>query len=95
MKRSVVAGLFVTVAMLTSPVFAAGQEDLCQINLQKIADAKVSNGVMSDDLIAKVEADVQQAKAAQAEKTEAGTKKCISQTTQTLQDLQNNTKGGQ
>ena len=36
MKRSALAGLFITAAMLASPAFAAGETDLCKINLDKI-----------------------------------------------------------
>ncbi|MCK9816968.1 hypothetical protein BK634_29815 [Pseudomonas chlororaphis] len=95
MKRSALAGLFITATMLASPVFAAAQEDLCQINLQKIKDAKVSTEVMSEQLSADVDASVQQATAEKAKGTEEGTKNCISITTQAIQKLQNNTKGDQ
>ena len=48
MKRSVLAGVFVTAAMLASPVFAAGNEaDLCQINLEKINNDKALNEYLS------------------------------------------------
>ncbi|MCK9799040.1 hypothetical protein M1B34_15325 [Pseudomonas sp. MAFF 302030] len=95
MKRSALAGLFITATMLASPVFAAAQEDLCQINLQKIKDAKVSTEVMSEQLSADIDASVQQATAEKAKGTEEGTKNCISITTQAIQKLQNNTKGDQ
>ena len=95
MKRSALAGLFITAAMLASPVFAAAQEDLCQINLQKIRDAKVSTEAMSEQLSSEIDASVQQATAEKAKGTEEGTKNCISLTTQAIQKLQNNTKGGQ
>jgi hypothetical protein len=95
MKRSALAGLFITATMLASPVFAAAQEDLCQINLQKIKDAKVSTEVMSEQLSADIDASVQQASAEKAKGTEEGTKNCISITTQAIQKLQNNTKGDQ
>lgn len=95
MKRSALAGLFITTALLASPVFAAGQEDLCQINLQKIRDAKVSTEAMSSELSSSIDAKVQLATAEQARGTEEGTKNCISLTTQAIQQLQNNTKGDQ
>ncbi|MBK5538970.1 hypothetical protein JFV28_30005 [Pseudomonas sp. TH05] len=95
MKRSALAGLFITAAMLASPVFAAAQEDLCQINLQKIRDAKVSTEAMSEQLSNDIDASVQQATAEKAKGTEEGTKNCISLTTQAIQKLQNNTKGDQ
>jgi len=95
MKRSALAGLFITAAMLASPVFAAAQEDLCQINLQKIRDAKVSTEAMSEQLSNDIDASVQQATAEKAKGTEEGIKNCISLTTQTIQKIQNNTKGDQ
>lgn len=88
MKRSALAGLFITAAMLASPVFAA--EDLCAINLQKISDAKVSTGEMPEDLKNTIDKAESEAKAAQA----AGNKdECISLTTQAIQEIANN-KGG-
>ncbi|WP_095105846.1 hypothetical protein [Pseudomonas sp. Irchel 3E20] len=89
MKRSALAGLFITAAMLASPVFAA--EDLCAINLQKISDAKVSTGEMPEDLKNTIDKAESEAKAAQA----AGNKdECISLTTQAIQEIANNNKGG-
>ena len=89
MKRSALAGLFITAAMLASPVFAA--EDLCAINLQKINDAKVSTGEMPEDLKNTIDKAESEAKAAQA----AGNKdECISLTTQAIQEIANNNKGG-
>lgn len=94
MKRTALAGLFISAAMLASPVFAANQDDLCQINLQKIHDAQASTGEVSESLKTDVEADVQRAKAEQAKGTEEGTKNCISLTQQTIQKLQNSTDKG-
>ncbi|MFL6534272.1 MAG: hypothetical protein ACJ8G8_13180 [Pseudomonas sp.] len=93
MKRSVLLGLFVTASMLASPSFAAGDSDsLCDTNIKTIENAKTQ--VQGSDLEAKVEASVQQAKAHQAMKTEEGTKKCISETTQTIQEIQKVSKDG-
>ena len=95
MKRTALAGLFISAAMLASPVFAAAQDDLCQINLQKIRDAKVSTEQMSEGLKTEIDGTVQQATAEQAKGTEEGTKNCISLTQQAIQKLQNNAKGDQ
>ncbi|MET3456176.1 MULTISPECIES: hypothetical protein [Pseudomonas] len=95
MKRTALAGLFISAAMLASPVFADSQADLCQINLQKIKDAKVSTEQMSESMKTDIDATVGQATAEQAKGTEEGSKNCISLTTQALQKLQNNTKGDQ
>ncbi|MCD9115930.1 MULTISPECIES: hypothetical protein [Pseudomonas] len=93
MKRSVLLGLFVTASMLASSSFAAGgTEDLCEANLQTIANAK--NQIKAPDVSARVEASVQQAKAYQAQNTKEGTEKCISETTQTIQDIQKVSKDG-
>jgi len=92
MKRSVLLGLFVTASMLASSSFAAsGSNDLCTANLQSIENSKAQ--IQAPDLKARVEASVQQAKANHAQQTEDGTKKCISETTQILQEIQNSTKG--
>ncbi|KMM77868.1 hypothetical protein [Pseudomonas deceptionensis] len=93
MKRTALAGLFISAVMLASPVFAA--TDLCQINLQKIKDAVVSSGEMSSDLQDSVESRVAEAKAEQAKGTKEGIDNCISLTTQTLQDIADNNKGGE
>ncbi|MBV4460413.1 hypothetical protein KVG96_20850 [Pseudomonas sp. COR58] len=92
MKRSVLFGLFVTASMLTSAAFAAGgTDDLCETNLQTIANAKAQ---IPADMSARVDASVQQAKAYQAQNTDDGTKKCITETTQTIQDIRNANKDG-
>ncbi|VVN98597.1 hypothetical protein [Pseudomonas fluorescens] len=95
MKRSALAGLFITAAILASPVFAGSQDDLCNINLQKIRDAKVSTEQMSEGLKSDIDATVHQATAAKAKGTEEGAKECISLTTQAMQKIQNNSKGDQ
>ncbi|WP_339479181.1 MULTISPECIES: hypothetical protein [unclassified Pseudomonas] len=95
MKRTALAGLFISAAMLASPVFADSQPDLCQVNLQKIKDAKVSTEQMSKSMENDIDATVKQATTEQAKGTEEGSKNCISLTTQALQKLQNNTKGDQ
>ncbi|KAB0490148.1 hypothetical protein [Pseudomonas vancouverensis] len=90
MKRSVLLGLFVTASMMASASFAA--EDLCAVNLQTLNNAKAQ--IQGTDMQARVEASVQTAKAYQAENTKQGTEKCITETTQTIQDIQNANKGG-
>lgn len=95
MKRTALAGLFISAAMLASPVFANSQDDLCKINLQKISDAKVSTEQMSEGLKTDIDATVGQAKAEHAKGTKEGTENCISLTNQAIQKLQNNTKGDQ
>lgn len=92
MKRSVLAGVFVTAAMLASPVFAAGNEaDLCQINLDKINNSKALLATDTSGKSGEIDTAVSQAKAAHAAEDE---KKCIEITSKALQDLQNLEKGG-
>lgn len=90
MKRSVLLGLFVTASMLASTAFAA--DNLCTVNLQTIANAKAQ--LQAPEIQARVEASVQHAQAYQALGTKEGTEKCIAETTQTIQDIQDAMKGG-
>ena len=92
MKRSVLLGLFVTASIMASTSFAAGTEDLCEVNLQTIANNKAQ--IQTPEQQARVDASVQQAKAHQAMGTKEGTEKCIAETTQTLQDIKNANKDG-
>ncbi|AZE96615.1 hypothetical protein C4J95_4568 [Pseudomonas orientalis] len=92
MKRSALAGLFITAAMLASPAFAAGEKDLCEINLDKINNGKALLATDTSGKSGEIDTAVAQAKAASA----AGDhKKCIEITSKALQDLQNSDKGGQ
>ncbi|WP_231422614.1 hypothetical protein [Pseudomonas sp. Leaf59] len=93
MKRSALAGLFVTAAMLASPVFAAGNDkDLCQINLNKINNGKALLATDASGKSGEIDTAVSQAKAAHAAGDD---KKCIEISSKALQDLQNSDKGGQ
>ncbi|MGU9858744.1 hypothetical protein [Pseudomonas sp. LF245] len=91
MKRSALAGLFITAAMLASPVFAAGDKDLCEINLNKINNGKALLATDSSGKSGEIDTAVSQAKAAHAAGDE---KKCIEITAKALQDLQDLDKGG-
>lgn len=93
MKRSVLLGLFVTASMMASTSFAANStDDLCEVNLQTIANAKAQ--IQTPEQQARVDASVQQAKAHQAMGSKEGTEKCIAETTQTIQELRNANKDG-
>ncbi len=93
MKRSALAGLFVTAAMLASPVFAAGNDkDLCQINLDKINNGKALLATDTSGKSGEIDTAVSQAKAAE---TAGDDKKCIEISSKALQDMQNSDKGGQ
>lgn len=91
MKRSALAGLFITAAMLASPAFAAGDKDLCEINLNKINNGKALLATDSSGKSGEIDTAVSQAKAAHAAGDE---KKCIEITAKALQDLQDLDKGG-
>jgi hypothetical protein len=92
MKRSALAGLFITAAMLASPVFAAEKTDqLCQINLDKINNGKALLATDTSGKSGEIDTAVSQAKAAHAAGDD---KKCIEITSKALQDLQNGDKGG-
>ncbi|KRP59520.1 hypothetical protein [Pseudomonas trivialis] len=93
MKRSALAGLFVTAAMLASPVFAASNDkDLCQINLDKINNGKALLATDTSGKSGEINTAFSQAKAAHAAGDD---KKCIEISSKALQDLQNSEKGGQ
>ena len=92
MKRSALAGLFMTAAMLASPAFAASDKDLCQINLDKINNGKALLATDTSGKSGEIDTAVSQAKAAQAAGND---KQCIEITSKVLQDLQNSEKGGQ
>jgi hypothetical protein len=91
MKRTALTGLFLTAALLGSPVFAA--DDLCGANLQKIKDAQVSTATnMAADTKESTEKTYEAALAAQ----KAGDdKKCIELTTKQIQLLQNSGSGSE
>ena len=92
MKRSALAGLFITAAMLASPVFAAEKTDqLCQINLDKINNGRALLATDTSGKRGEIDTAVSQAKAAHAAGDD---KKCIEITSKALQDLQNSDKGG-
>ncbi|MGY2292716.1 hypothetical protein ACW9H6_23315 [Pseudomonas sp. SDO528_S397] len=92
MKRSALAGLFVTAALLASPVFAAGNDkDLCQINLDKINNGKALLATDTSGKSGEIDTAVSQAKAAHAAGDD---KKCIEITAKAVQDLQDLDKGG-
>lgn len=85
MKRTALTGLFLTAALLGSPVFAA--DDLCGANLQAIKDAQVStNTNLSADAKTELEKTQKDAMAAQAKGDD---KTCIEITTKQLTALKN------
>ncbi|NWC95522.1 MULTISPECIES: hypothetical protein [unclassified Pseudomonas] len=92
MKRSALAGLFITAAMLASPVFAADKTDsLCQSNLDRINNGKALLATDTSGKAGEIDTAVSQAKAAHAAGDD---KKCIEITSKAIDDLQKIDKGG-
>ena len=87
MKRSVFSGLIITAALVSSPVFAA--EDLCDVNLQKIDDAKTITLNLGEPAKSQLEDATKEARAAQANKDE---KTCITRSTDALTIIGNVSK---
>ena len=83
MKRTALTGLFLTAALLGSPVFAA--EDLCGANIKTLENAKAStNTNMDADAKRGMDKTLMSATAAQ----KAGNEKdCIEITTKAITDL--------
>lgn len=91
MKRTALTGLFLTAALLGSPVFAA--DDLCATNLQTIKDAQVSSGTnLATDTKTELE---KTEKMAMAAKNSGDDKKCIEITTQAITELKNTGSGSE
>ena len=85
MKRTALTGLFLSAALLASPVFAA--DDLCDVNIQKLKDAQTSSSTnLSPEVKEMIMKTEQDAKTAQADRDKD---KCISLTTQALTKLNN------
>ena len=91
MTRSTLAGLFMTAAMLASPAFAAGESDLCKINLDKINNGQALLATDTSGKKGEIDTAASQAKAAHAAGED---KRCIEITSKALQDLQNSDKSG-
>ncbi|MEJ5060686.1 MULTISPECIES: hypothetical protein [unclassified Pseudomonas] len=65
MKHSAMAGLFISAALLASPVFAA-DKDLCTANIQQISDFVDSAPSLPEGTMDTVKAALTKAKASQA-----------------------------
>lgn len=83
MKRTALTGLFLTAALMGSPVFAA--DDLCGANLQTLKDAYTSSGTnLSADSKAELE---KSQEAAMKAKASGDDKECIAITTKQITAL--------
>lgn len=92
MKSSALAGLFISAAVLASPVFADGDADLCKMNMNKINSEKAVLATDTSGVNGQVEDALAQAKAAH---DRGDDKQCVAHTTRALQLVQNRSKGGQ
>lgn len=91
MKRIALTGLFLTAALLASPVFAA--DDLCDANLQQIKDDLATGAAdMGEDTMMNLK---ETQKEAMAAKAAGDTKKCIELTTKALEEADKTESGGQ
>ncbi|MBX9406033.1 hypothetical protein K5E40_10125 [Pseudomonas baetica] len=85
MKRTAFAGLFISAALLASPVFAA-DNDLCTSKLQELKDKVTSLPATSENTtmdIKRMQGDAEMAQKA------GDDKKCIASATQALQRVDN------
>lgn len=83
MKHSALAGMFITAALLASPVFAA--EDLCTTNIQTLQDTVDKGLAVGENSLDNIQAALDKAKAAKA----AGNDKdCIAISTGMLEKIQ-------
>ncbi|CAM3090386.1 hypothetical protein BZK31_25510 [Pseudomonas floridensis] len=83
MKRTALTGLFLSAALLASPVFAA--DDLCAANVQKLENDVVASN-LTPDRKEMVEKTIKDAKASQAK---GDTKACETVTTKAITALNN------
>jgi len=84
MKHSAIAGLFITAALLASPVFAA-DKDLCKNNIKQIQAALDSDPAISENADDNIQAGLDKAKAAQAKGDDKG---CLGITGGLLEKIQ-------
>jgi hypothetical protein len=84
MKHSAIAGLFISAAMLASPVFAA-DKDLCDAQVQKLDDAITTAPAVSENAMDNAKTALEDAKKAQASGND---KDCIEISGQMLEKIQ-------
>lgn len=91
MKRTAITGLFLTAALMGSPVFAA--DDLCGANLQTLKDAQTSSSTnLSPDSKAELE---RTQEAAMKAKAAGDDKECIALTTKAITELKTTGSGSE
>ncbi|WP_095129516.1 hypothetical protein [Pseudomonas sp. Irchel s3h14] len=80
MKRTALAGLFISAAMLASPVFAA-DNDLCTSKLQELKNKVTSLPATSTNTTMEIK---RLLASAEASKASGDDKKCVTEATQAL-----------
>ncbi|WP_309675962.1 hypothetical protein [Pseudomonas sp.] len=80
MKRTALAGLFISAAMLASPVFAA-DNDLCTSKLQELKNKVTSLPATSANTTMEIK---RLLSSAEASKASGDDKKCVTEATQAL-----------
>ncbi|TNF80394.1 hypothetical protein FGE05_21780 [Pseudomonas sp. ICMP22404] len=83
MKHTAFAGLFISAALLASPVFAA-DNDLCTTKLQELQDKVTTLPATSESTAVDIKQQLANAKTAQ---TAGDEKKCVTEATQALSDV--------
>ena len=84
MKHSAIAGLFISAALLASPVFAA-DKDLCDAQVQKLEDAITTAPAVAEGKVENAETALADAKKAQASGKDT---ECIAISGQMLERIQ-------
>ena len=92
MKRSVLLGLFVTASMMASTSFAASDtENLCDTNIKTIENARTQ---VKPDMQTQIDTSLNKAKALLNKGDDTSIKQCITETQQTITELQKTNKDG-
>ncbi|MGV8920226.1 MAG: hypothetical protein ACOH2R_20910 [Pseudomonas sp.] len=90
MNYAVRIGLLLTAALLATPALASNEDNLCQMNLQKVRDAQATNPNMSAQVKSELDSYINRAQAAHERHSDDGARECISLTSQALQRAQSN-----
>lgn len=90
MKHALLAGLILTAFALPFAASANDDNNLCQMNLSKIRDAKTARPDLSEAVKSDVDTTVHRAESALARHNDDGARECVALTQQALQKLQGN-----
>ena len=90
MKHALLTGLLLTALALPFAASANNDNSQCQMNLNKVRDAKVAKPDLSDAVKSDVDTTVHRAEAALARHNDDGARECVSLTQQALQKVESN-----